>query len=413
MSTRHAGPDIGIVTALPIECFSLLAIINDLHVAPDPGGGDWYTYYLGTVPSRDADRPHRVVLCLLIDDGGPAAAHACANLVRTWGVRHIIMTGIACGVPNPTTPERHVRLGDILVADEGVIPYGHVRVELDGDQLREELRRPASRPSVVIRNAARMLRLAEEAGHRPWDRWLDISHRPRLSHYARPPASTDILFDDLKRQEVPHPPLSQSGHLPSRPKVHYGLIGSGGKLIRTSVERDRLARKHRLIGFDMEGDGVSDAAYLQGADWFMVRGVSDYGSGKNDVWHRYAALAAAAYTRSLLEQLNPFGRASVLAAQPVRQIGSTAVIDRDALVSALLTIRTMKERAGRDRIVAKLPESIRYRIPRAPSAYRDVSGLVDFLIRNDGGLELLLAVLQTIEGDSLPVQGVARMLIDR
>ncbi|HZM83444.1 MAG TPA: hypothetical protein VFC19_47625 [Candidatus Limnocylindrales bacterium] len=210
MSTRHAGPDIGIVTALPIECFSLLAIINDLHVAPDPGGGDWYTYYLGTVPSRDADRPHQVVLCLLIDDGGPAAAHACANLVRTWGVRHIIMTGVACGVPNPTTPERHVRLGDILVADEGVIPYGHVRVELDCDQLREELRRPASRPSVVMRNAARRLRLAEEAGHRPWDRWLSISHRPRLSHYARPPASTDILFDDLKRQEVPHPPPRRS-----------------------------------------------------------------------------------------------------------------------------------------------------------------------------------------------------------
>jgi len=411
MSTRQVSPDIGIITALPVECFAVLAVLNDLEESPDPGNDNGSTYYLGTVPSRDADRPHRIVLCLLTEDGGVAAAHGCANLVRTWGVRQIVMCGIACGVPNPAEPERHVRLGDVLVAEDGVVPYNHVRVERDGEQLR----RPASRPSVELRNAARRLRLGEEAGERPWDRWLDVSHRPGLGHYARPPASTDVLFDDETHEWVPHPPLSQSRHLPGRPKVHYGLIGSGGKLIRTSVERNRLARKYRLIGFDMEGDGVSDAAYLQGVDWFMVRGVSDYGSRKDDAWHRYAALAAAAYTRTLLGQLNPL-RAQALAEQadPIRQIGpSRSAPSRDALVAALLEIRTIRERAGRDRIVATLPDFLRHQIPRGASAYQDVCGVVDALARHAGGLDLLLDALRVVEGDSLPVRRVAHMLIDR
>jgi nucleoside phosphorylase len=293
--------DLGIITALPVECFAVLTTMDDLEEARGPGSGDRSTYYLGTMPSRVPGRPHRVVLCLLTEDGGVAAAHACADLARSWGVRQIVMCGIACGVPNPADPQRHVRLGDILVAADGVVPYGHVRVDDDG----ERLRRPASRPSVELCNAARQLRVGEEAGQRPWDRWLEVGNRPNLAPYARPPASADVLFDDETRQPVPHPPPGDSGHLPGRPKVHYGLIGSGGRLIRTSAERNRLARTHRLIGLDMEGDGVSDAAHLQGVDWFMVRGVSDYGSRKNDLWHRYAALAAAAYTRSLLGRLNP------------------------------------------------------------------------------------------------------------
>ena len=54
----------------------------------------------------------------------------------------------------------------------------------------------------------------------------------------------------------------------------------------------------------MEGSGVADATWEAEIGYYVVRGISDYCDGhKNDIWHNYAALAAAAYTRALIEKL--------------------------------------------------------------------------------------------------------------
>jgi nucleoside phosphorylase len=418
MGTSLDRPGIGIVTALPVECFAVQTIMDDLEEAP--GSDDRFMYYLGTVPSRAPGVPHKIVLCLLSQDGGIAAAHGCANLAVTWPVQHIIMSGIACGVPNLDDPERHVRLGDILVAED-VIPYDHLRVEPDAQRVR----RPAARPSVVLRTAARRLRVEEEAGSRPWERWLDVRRRPDLGEYARPDASTDVLFDDATGQRIRHPPPSRSKHVPGKPKVHYGPIGSGGRLIRSSAERDRLVREHGLIGLDMEGDGIADAAYLQGLDWFMVRGVSDYGSQKRDTWQRNAALAAAAYTRVLLERLNPSPtrrlppteRPDASGAQHRDATGvehpDAPGVDRARLAAALLETHAMRDQAGRDRILSMLPPSYADRISRARDAHHDSLGFVNALAEVRGGLGLLLELLRAVEGgDSLPVRRFARLLME-
>jgi nucleoside phosphorylase len=52
----------------------------------------------------------------------------------------------------------------------------------------------------------------------------------------------------------------------------------------------------------MEGSGIQVATWTHGVGYLVVRGVCDYcDSNKNDVWQRYAAVAAAAYVRALLE----------------------------------------------------------------------------------------------------------------
>jgi nucleoside phosphorylase len=290
-----------------------------------------------------------------------------------------------------------VRLGDILVAEDGVVPYGHVRVEAEGD----EIRRPAARPSVVLKAAARRLRIGEEGGSRPWERLLDVRGRPGLATYRRPPSTSDVLWADDGGTVGRHPDPVRSGHEDGLPKVHFGRLGSGAKLIRSAAERNRLARRHRLLGFDMEGDGVSDGAYLQGVDWFMVRGVSDYGAGKNDLWHRYAALAAAAYTHALLGQVEP------LATPPGPAVGA---VPGDGLVAALLDVRSMRDGSSRDRVIASLPEQYRNGLPRSRSAYEDVAGLVRALGRQPGGLEALRQVLQDLEQDSRPVRRFAGLI---
>src|SRR5262249_59749362 len=69
---------------------------------------------------------------------------------------------------------------------------------------------------------------------------------------------------------------------------------------------------------EMEGWGVAVGADLHDRHWCVVRGVADYCDDrtKNDLWHRYASLTAAAYTRSLLEACHPFGMSAP--AQPVQ-----------------------------------------------------------------------------------------------
>lgn len=416
---------IGIMTALHFECFAVQSIMENVAEADSGDRSDGCTYFVGDVPSRDPRRPHRVVLSVLTEDGGVAAANGCANMQRSWGVQQIVMCGIACGVPCVEEPARHVRLGDILVASDGVVPYGHVRAQSEGEQIR----RPAAKPSRLFADAAGRLRVAEEGGHRPWEELIDARVRSGLAGYRRPLASTDTLFDERSSGTVRHPPMVLSGHRPNQPKVCYGWIGSGGKLIRTSTERNRLARRHRLIGIDMEGDGVSDSAYLQGIGWFMVRGVSDYGDqNKGDGWQRYAALVAAAYVRSLLGCMAPLGVAQAVpdravppavtqvlgqTTRPRPRIVELAGPDQDrctAVIDVLLTVRSMADRRGRDAVIARLPVAYQTRLVRADAMYDDVSGLVNSLRWIAGGLLLLLTVLREKEGDSMPVRRLTELL---
>src|SRR5690242_14314821 len=113
------GPTFGIVTALPEEFTAMRAMIErpvDRRVA-----GDTATYVYGTMRSASRGRQHRVVLTLLGETGNDAAAHGCANLVRSFPtVEQVLMVGVAAGVPAPHDAARHVRLGDVVVSTWGI-----------------------------------------------------------------------------------------------------------------------------------------------------------------------------------------------------------------------------------------------------------------------------------------------------
>lgn len=67
--------------------------------------------------------------------------------------------------------------------------------------------------------------------------------------------------------------------------------------------RDKLADSHKIMCFEMEAAGL-----LQHFPCLVVRGICDYSdSHKNDDWHGYAAMSAAAYTKDLLNRI-PRGR---------------------------------------------------------------------------------------------------------
>lgn len=342
-------PTFGIVTALPEEFAAMSSFIGNqrrAHVAGDPAD-----YTLGTLPSSDPTRAHRVVLTLLGETGNDAAASATANLLRSYpSVRCLLMVGIAAGVPDPARPERHVRLGDIVVARRGIAEYDSVRDNDDGPTLL----RSFPPPSPLLERRARRLKAGEAIGSRPWEDLL-AAQAHVLPEFSRPAESTDVLHSaDGSQDEIAHPDAALSGHRPGQPKVHSGLIASGDRSLRSAVKRDDIAAAHDVLAIEMEGKGIGNAGFYQGVDWFTVRGISDYGDRHvSRIWRNYAALAAAAYTRALLAETPPLGESqpSPAGAAPVgRSAGARQLDVLDARISQSLLepiIVLMDRQAGK------------------------------------------------------------------
>jgi hypothetical protein len=85
------------------------------------------------------------------------------------------------------------------------------------------------------------------------------------------------------------------------PAIHYGTIASANQVIKDAVVRDRLQDKFNALCVEMEAAGLMDAFPC-----LVIRGICDYADKhKNDVWHPYAAMTAAAYAKEFLQYLSP------------------------------------------------------------------------------------------------------------
>jgi nucleoside phosphorylase len=302
---RGPSPMFGIISALTEEFVAFREVLDD---ASDPQaiGDDRADYVFGTIPSRDPVRPHSVALTMLGATGNDAAADACANLRRSFpSVGYVLMVGIAAGIPHPDDPGRHVRLGDIVVATWGIVDYDHVDELITGPVLRQ----PFPRPSPALVRRAKLLEADEIIGQRPWEDLIDRL-AARLPGYARPEASTDLMYmEGDPPRAVPHPPEELSGHRPGQPKVHYGRIGSADRSLRNAALRDDIATRFDLRAVEMEGKGIGNAGFAGGLEWLVVRGISDYGHSRTTPgWRGYASVAAAAYVRALLAISPPADR---------------------------------------------------------------------------------------------------------
>jgi nucleoside phosphorylase len=300
MSTIELPPaTVGIVSALWQEAAAMRLLVEGLQRVPAKPD-DRNLYRQGWLPSTDPRRPHGVVLTLLPQDSIGNASAVCADLFRSYpGLECVVMCGVAGGIPNLAEPERHVRLGDVVVADE-IVSYGHIR-RING---HETIRRQAGGISVDLTRASNELRIGDLCGDQPWRTALD-GDNPLLSKFRRPAADTDVLY--VAGRPVAHPDPSLTGHEGAWPKVHHGPVGSADVLVRDELRRDELAAQYKLLAVEMEASGIASAAVLNNRSWFVVRGVVDYceNTGKNDAWHLYGSLAAAAYVRALLGAAHP------------------------------------------------------------------------------------------------------------
>ncbi|KAH0277552.1 Pfs, NACHT and ankyrin domain protein, partial [Aureobasidium melanogenum] len=314
----HDDYTVAWICPLAVEQVAALEMLDEEHQQLLQPETDHNAYNLGSIFN------HNVVVASLPTTGNCSAATVVAQMRNTYPrLRFGLLVGIGGGVPTKTR-EGPIRLGHIVVSQpvgqhSGAVQYDHGKAEAS-EFVRTGFLAP---PPMVLLNAARKLEVARRRAS------MDplMSHLKRIDarkrgfrEYKRPQADQDQLYESgythLNKEESCKKCGCDASKLVSRDVddsdsdgvndededwlvVHRGTIASGEKVMRNGLQRDALARDHKILCFEMEAAGA-----LNDFPCFIIRGISDYSdSHKNDKWHGYAAAVAAAYARELFRHM--------------------------------------------------------------------------------------------------------------
>ena len=109
--------------------------------------------------------------------------------------------------------------------------------------------------------------------------------------FSRPAAETDKFYNPGEEERDT--------------RIHYGLVGSGKGLGKDDDLRRKFVVENDCLVIDSGFQAVMQSIDGNRKDTFaVIRGVSDYRDGtQRREWQPYAALAAAAYMKTLVLQL--------------------------------------------------------------------------------------------------------------
>ncbi|KAK4246698.1 nucleoside phosphorylase domain-containing protein [Corynascus novoguineensis] len=332
---------IAIVCALSVEYDAVFLLFDAVW---DENGeqygrarGDTNHYTTGRIGEHD------VVLALLPDIGKAPAAGAAASIRSSYpNLKVALLVGICGGVPKVGLNE--LLLGDVVVA-EMVVRYDFGRQYHDRFVPKDTTDDDLGKPNKDIRNLIAMVR--SETG-KERTRQSAIKHliclqkaaisKQRSCDYRYPGFAEDKLFASAYRhkhrgprlcvscdgedqtycadavkafceelecdeaQLVPRSRLGRKRNLEPEaaqpPEIFVGRVASGDVVMKSCVHRDKIAREHNVIAFEMEGAGVWDEIPC-----IVIKGISDYAdSHKSKVWQPFAAATAAAVAKAVLER---------------------------------------------------------------------------------------------------------------
>lgn len=308
---------VGWICALSTEFVAAQAFLDDSHPPPENlPPSDSNTYKLGKIGH------HNVVIAVLPNGeyGLSSATGVAKDLLRSFpNIRIGLMVGIGGGAPSA---EHDIRLGDVVVAvsngQGAVIQYDSGKA-IQGGEFKET--GYLNQAPILLRTAVNSLKAGYELDleGNQIQKAIDsaLAKRPRLRrNYQRPEKSSDRLY----QSSIVHPAESKgdcsevcgndaSTLIQRRERdededdstVHYGLIASANTLMKNALVRDDLIARKDILCFEMEAAGL-----MNHFPCLVIRGICDYSdSHKNKEWQGYAAMAAAAYVKDLLNQIAP------------------------------------------------------------------------------------------------------------
>lgn len=338
--SRRGDFDIAIICALPLE-YDAVSYTFDEFWDDD---GDQYRRAAGDINHYTTGRMgnYSVVLALLPQMGNAGAASAAASMRSSYtGVRLALLTGVCGSVPRVDQHEE-IFLGDVIISktvsqyDIGWhYPDRFVRKNTVEDNLGRANK--DIRGLITIFETDRGIdQLEEGTAHFLQRLQGNAAQRRRRGKYDYPGIAEDNLFEPTHRhkhhkaptcicrhcvedsdsvcekalsspckdlgcddeQHIARRRLHDSNSDTPQPTVHVGAVASGDKVIKSAAERDRLSREAGVIAFETEGAGIWDEVPC-----IVVKGVRDYAdSHKHPGWQNYAAAAAAAASRAILER---------------------------------------------------------------------------------------------------------------
>ncbi|TRX95721.1 hypothetical protein FHL15_003275 [Xylaria flabelliformis] len=297
---------VAIVCAIEFEMSAVRYMLDEEHPRLPNRPGDPNRYILGQLSGHNT-----VVAWLPWSQGKSAAAMVAANLDRTFpSIERRFLTGIGGGVPQ----SHDVRLGDVVVSmpegrHGGLVQYD-LGKDIDGGF---RLKGFLAAPSTELRSAVCEMKSDHRVNDSKIKQFITamLQKGSGFGDYRRPPSESDVLFKAdyshvLNKRTCeqcdPKQTIRRPHHRDS-PKIHYGLIASGDKVMRSAAKRDEEVRNlgEDVLCFEMEAAGLATEFSC-----LVVRGISDYAdSHKNDAWQHYAAAAAAACTKEILTYLDP------------------------------------------------------------------------------------------------------------
>jgi adenosylhomocysteine nucleosidase len=174
-------------------------------------------------------------VCVLSRIGKVAAAATTATLIETFGVSHIIFTGVAGAAA------KGVRIGDIVVASQ------LVQHDMDASPLFPRFEVPLTGLS-----------------HFYSDRLLSELLLQAASQFMTQDFETAVSAEDRNTFAL------------GRPLVHQGLIASGDEFISNSAQLARInASLPDILAIEMEGAAVAQVCFEFGIPFAVVRTISD------------------------------------------------------------------------------------------------------------------------------------------
>ncbi|OGU18176.1 MAG: hypothetical protein A2076_11410 [Geobacteraceae bacterium GWC2_53_11] len=190
-------------------------------------------------------------ICEMGSGGVGAAQQRTGEAIAHWNPAAVIAVGIAFGID-----EDKQKIGDVLVATQ-VQDYDLGRVNEDG------------------------------------------SITPR----GDKPSTSDPLCNRIKQTDLVQKQINK----PKWPKIRYGLVLSGQKLVDNYDYRESLKQiaGTEIIGGEMEGVGVYVAACKHKVDWIVIKAICDWGHHKNrgekDKWQKLAAKNAVLVLKTAID----------------------------------------------------------------------------------------------------------------
>ena len=245
---------IGLICALPQELAHLSDVMGDLDVVRHAHT----SFQIGALDGCD-------VVLAGTGMGKVNAALVTTLLIHGFDCRTIVFSGVAGGL------DPQLNVGDVVVADRVI---QHDAGLIENEQLQ-----------------------TYQAGHVPF-----INPTDRLG-YDVDQALLDKVRGALDGMRLPALSARAGGR--GRPaQIAYGTVLSGDQYLHSAPTRDRLHAQFGGRAVEMEGGAVAQVAEAFGADWLVIRALSDLaGEDSSFEFDQFAgevAAASCAVLRALL-----------------------------------------------------------------------------------------------------------------